>query len=101
MRGRPAFALIVPVFAAVFAVAIGAGYLMGQTSFRRTVPAPGLTMPGAPAPASPNSPPAPPTTPPSLARSAVLIDRFLSYYLLILIGAGFLAAYHRLRHAFA
>ena len=42
-----------------------------------------------------------PTTVPSLARSAVLIDRFLSYYLLVLIGAGFLVAYHRLRHAFA
>jgi uncharacterized protein (TIRG00374 family) len=33
-----------------------------------------------------------------LVRSAVLVDRFLSYYLLVLIGAGFLVAYHRLRH---
>lgn len=37
---------------------------------------------------------------PALARSAVLIDRFLSYYLLVLIGAGLLVAYHRFRHAF-
>ncbi len=37
---------------------------------------------------------------PTLARSAVLVDRFLSYYLLVLIGAGFLVAYHRFRHAF-
>ncbi len=37
---------------------------------------------------------------PSLARSAVLIDRFLSYYLLVLIGAGLLVAYHRFRHVF-
>jgi uncharacterized protein (TIRG00374 family) len=37
---------------------------------------------------------------PDLARSAVLIDRFLSYYLLVLIGAGLLIAYHRLRHVF-
>lgn len=37
---------------------------------------------------------------PALARSAVLIDRFLSYYLPVLIGAGFLVAYHRFRHIF-
>ena len=37
---------------------------------------------------------------PALARSAVLIDRFLSYYLLVLIGAGLLVAYHRFRHVF-
>jgi uncharacterized protein (TIRG00374 family) len=36
----------------------------------------------------------------TVARSAVLIDRFLSYYLLVLIGAGFLIAYHRYRHIF-
>ena len=37
---------------------------------------------------------------PAVARSAVLIDRFLSYYLLVVIGAGLLVAYHRLRHIF-
>ncbi len=37
----------------------------------------------------------------SVARSAVLVDRFLSYYLLVLIGASFLVAYHRFRHIFA
>lgn len=36
----------------------------------------------------------------SLARSAVLVDRFLSYYLLVLIGAGCLIAYHRFRRIF-
>jgi uncharacterized protein (TIRG00374 family) len=35
-----------------------------------------------------------------LARSTVLIDRFFSYYLLVLIGAGLLVAYHRFRQAF-
>jgi glycosyltransferase 2 family protein len=44
---------------------------------------------------------APGAVPASLARSAVLIDRFLSYYLIVLIGAGFLVAYDRLRHVFA
>lgn len=37
----------------------------------------------------------------SLARSAVLVDRFLSYYLLVVIGAFCLMAYHRFRHVFA
>lgn len=41
---------------------------------------------------------APGTVAPALARSAVLVDRFLSYYLLVAIGAGFLVVYHRLRH---
>jgi uncharacterized protein (TIRG00374 family) len=36
----------------------------------------------------------------SVARSAVLIDRFLSYYLLVLIGAALLVAYHRFRRVF-
>ena len=44
---------------------------------------------------------APGAVPASLARSAVLADRFLSYYLLVLIGAGFLVAYYRIRHVFA
>ena len=35
-----------------------------------------------------------------LTRSTVLIDRFFSYYLLVLIGAGLLVAYHRFRRAF-
>ena len=35
-----------------------------------------------------------------LARSTVLIDRFFSYYLLVLIGAGLLVAYHRFRRSF-
>ncbi len=43
---------------------------------------------------------APGAVAPALARSAVLVDRFLSYYLLVVIGAGFLVAYHRLRHIF-
>ncbi|HET8999485.1 MAG TPA: lysylphosphatidylglycerol synthase transmembrane domain-containing protein [bacterium] len=43
---------------------------------------------------------APGAAAPSLARSAVLVDRFLSYYLLVLIGAGLLVAYHRFRHVF-
>ena len=43
---------------------------------------------------------APAMVAPDVARSAVLIDRFLSYYLLVVIGAGFLVAYHRLRHIF-
>jgi len=30
----------------------------------------------------------------------VLLDRFLSYYLLTLIGAGLLIAYHRYRRIF-
>jgi uncharacterized protein (TIRG00374 family) len=44
---------------------------------------------------------APGVVPASLARSAVLVDRFLSYYLLVLIGSGFLVAYNRIRHIFA
>jgi uncharacterized protein (TIRG00374 family) len=43
---------------------------------------------------------APDAVAPALARSAVLIDRFLAYYLLVLVGAGLLVAYHRFRHAF-
>jgi cell division septation protein DedD len=50
MKGRLALAFVVPAFAAIFAIAIGAGYLMGQTSFRRSVPPPGLTMPSVPSP---------------------------------------------------
>jgi glycosyltransferase 2 family protein len=42
----------------------------------------------------------PGAVPPALARSAVLIDRFLSYYLLVLVGAALLVAYHRFRHKF-
>jgi uncharacterized protein (TIRG00374 family) len=41
---------------------------------------------------------APGAVAPALARSAVLIDRFLSYYLLVLLGAALLVSYHRLRH---
>jgi uncharacterized protein (TIRG00374 family) len=41
-----------------------------------------------------------PAVAPALARSAVLIDRFLAYYLLVLLGAGLLIAYHRFRHVF-
>lgn len=37
---------------------------------------------------------------PANVASAVLIDRFLSYYLLVLLGAGFLVAYHRYRRIF-
>lgn len=43
---------------------------------------------------------APGAIPANVARSAVLIDRFLSYYLLVLLGAGFLIAYHRYRRIF-
>lgn len=43
---------------------------------------------------------APGAVPQAVARSAVLADRFLSYYLLTLIGAGLLIAYHRYRHIF-
>jgi uncharacterized protein (TIRG00374 family) len=43
---------------------------------------------------------APGAVAPALARSAVLIDRFLAYYLLVLLGAGLLIAYHRFRHVF-
>lgn len=43
---------------------------------------------------------APGVVPLALARSAVLADRFLSYYLLTLIGAALLIAYHRYRHIF-
>jgi len=35
-----------------------------------------------------------------LVRSSVLVDRFLSYYLLVFVGAMLLVAYHRFRHAF-
>jgi glycosyltransferase 2 family protein len=43
---------------------------------------------------------APGAVPSAVARSAVLVDRFLSYYLLTLIGAGILIAYHRLGRVF-
>ncbi|HTD48112.1 MAG TPA: flippase-like domain-containing protein, partial [bacterium] len=43
---------------------------------------------------------APGAIPANVARSAVLIDRFLSYYLIVLLGAGFLIAYHRYRRVF-
>ncbi|HLJ60465.1 MAG TPA: lysylphosphatidylglycerol synthase transmembrane domain-containing protein [bacterium] len=43
---------------------------------------------------------APHALPPVLARSAVLLDRTLSYYLPTLIGAALLMAYHRYRHVF-
>jgi uncharacterized protein (TIRG00374 family) len=36
----------------------------------------------------------------NVARSAVLLDRFFSYYLLVLVGAGLLIAYHRYRRIF-
>lgn len=48
MRGRLAVALIVPGFAAVFALAIGAGFMMGQTSFRPSHSPPALGMPPIP-----------------------------------------------------
>ncbi len=38
---------------------------------------------------------APGAVPAGIARSAVLADRFLSYYLVTLVGAGVLIAYHR------
>ena len=58
MKGRPVLAFVVPAFAAIFAIAIGAGYLMGQTSFRPSLPPPGLTMPSVPSPgtAAPSGP---------------------------------------------
>ncbi len=43
---------------------------------------------------------APQVAPPALIRSAVLADRFLSYYLILMIGAAFLIVYHRYRHVF-
>ncbi len=43
---------------------------------------------------------APGIVPSGVARSAVLADRFLSYYLLALVGAALLIAYHRYREAF-
>jgi uncharacterized protein (TIRG00374 family) len=43
---------------------------------------------------------APHALPTVLARSAVLLDRTLSYYLPTLVGAGLLMAYHRYRHVF-
>ncbi len=36
----------------------------------------------------------------TLIRSAVLVDRFLSYYLITFAGAALLIAYHRYRHVF-
>jgi cell division septation protein DedD len=62
MKGRTALAFVVPAFAAIFAIAVGAGFLMGQSSFRPTLPPPGLTMPSAPssgttAPSGPESSP--------------------------------------------
>lgn len=44
---------------------------------------------------------APGAVPAAVASSAVLADRFLSYYLLVVVGAGLLVAYHRFRHVFA
>ena len=43
---------------------------------------------------------APGAVPSGVVRSAVLVDRFLSYYLLTLIGAGILIAYHRFGRVF-
>ncbi len=43
---------------------------------------------------------APTVASPALVRSAVLVDRFLAYYLVTLVGAGCLVAYHRYRHIF-
>jgi cell division protein FtsN len=45
MRGRLALTLIGPGFAAIFALAIGTGYFMGQTAFRPSLPPPGPRMP--------------------------------------------------------
>src|SRR5207302_3583140 len=50
MRGRLALAIVGPGFAAIFAVAVGAGYLMGQTAFRPSLPPPGPTMPSTASP---------------------------------------------------
>lgn len=50
MRGRLALALVGPGFAAIFALAVGAGYLMGQTAFRPSLPPPGPTMPSTASP---------------------------------------------------
>ncbi len=68
MKGRLALALIVPAFAAIFAVAVGAGYLMGGTSFRPSVPPPGLAMPSVPPPAA--SVPSGPNSQPSSAPAS-------------------------------
>ncbi len=43
---------------------------------------------------------APQVAPPALIRSAVLADRFLSYYLVLMIGAALLITYQRYRHVF-
>lgn len=43
---------------------------------------------------------APGAVPMAIARGAVLVDRFLSYYLLTVIGATLLMAYHRYRHVY-
>jgi len=43
---------------------------------------------------------APHAVPPVLARSGVLLDRTLSYYVPTLVGAALLMAYHRYRRAF-
>jgi uncharacterized protein (TIRG00374 family) len=43
---------------------------------------------------------APGAVPSGIVRSAVLVDRCLSYYLLTLIGAGILIAYHRFGRVF-
>lgn len=43
---------------------------------------------------------APGAVPSAIARSGVLVDRFLSYYLLTFIGASLLIAYHRYRHVY-
>jgi len=43
---------------------------------------------------------APGVVPSAVARSAVLADRFLSYYAVTVIGGALLVAYHRYRHIF-
>ncbi len=72
MKGRLALAFVVPAFAAIFAIAIGAGYLMGQTSFRPSVPPPGLTMPSVPSPGTtaPLGPDSPPSSPPATSPAS-------------------------------
>ena len=74
MRGRRTLAFIVPGFVVTFGIAVAAGYLMGQTSFRPSVPPPSLTVPTASSPgvaarpsSAPRAPgiaePSPDTTP--------------------------------------
>jgi len=64
MRARQGLTLILPGFAGLFALAVGAGYLMGETAFRPAVARPGPTMPvtlrpGLSAPSGPDSQPQP------------------------------------------